>query len=959
MLRKLLLSIIFSSILLVALATQIGVVAEMFTIFESDNCVDARAGLLELDNDENAPYFIPIIWECDGVYESPGWEERFGWYPFNYLPNIEFQGIVTLNSTIGDNYQRYLDTYNQLESSNSPIDLTFSYTRTYSTLDVVADVILTGDITTTNNSIVFLVTRAINNDYFCTVEVNEVQAFVEAINGETAQYTQSLTIDPTWEVDELSMVVMIQSFDGNHEILQAARSDIDPDSQIDVTVTNLHTNVPMAGCEVTAGKYSAITDENGLATLNVLDGIYDVMAKKAGYVDRIFYDIVATPDMPSYIDVTLNELIILPTNATGDVAGNWVWLNWQPPGTPDLRVATDFESGIPDGWSSSTNSTGWLVDNNGSSLLFRITDHTNYAYVNNDENMEGPDSEDSLFTPEFELTSIDSCALTFDSFYNGDFGQLATVKISTDGGVNWSDLMVMDPVTHWVSIEIDLNAYLNEPSVMIAFHAVDEWEWSSGWAIDNVQIGIPALYTLVQGYNIYMDDAITQSNPEMITELQYIVTDVPLGEHNFTVKAVFNTGESTPCDLVIADVEVDMPFYPPTIFSYVVEYIVDVTVSWNVPNPVRVQRVDSEGNISGEAGNDTNTRDHIGYNIYRDGELLDFVTGTNLTSLQMLDHEFGSFLYQFTSVYAEGESFAFGDLIVLVQEQEIPALFVDDIEEQTMWANAAYPWTTYDLDGTATYAILGTTFPGRGLSMPFIVFDPQSTTPPMAEYQTAFSGDKCLATFSSESSENDDWLISQPAVLYNLPYAGFWAKSLSTSYGNDKFEVAVSSGSVDVADFTVISGDTPLESPAGWTRYEIDLGDYEDEMVRVGIHCVSEGTLAFLVDDFGIYSAGGVGNDGDTNSVPVNQLISNYPNPFNPETTIAYEIKNSGPVTLEVYNILGKKVTTLVNEDVTAGQHKVIWNGTDRNNKSVASGVYFYKLSSGSFEATNKMILMK
>jgi hypothetical protein len=229
----------------------------------------------------------------------------------------------------------------------------------------------------------------------------------------------------------------------------------------------------------------------------------------------------------------------------------------------------------------------------------------------------------------------------------------------------------------------------------------------------------------------------------------------------------------------------------------------------------------------------------------------------------------------------------------------------------------------------------------------------------MAAFQTSFSGDKCFATFAAESGTNDDWLISQPVHLYNLPYVGFWARSLTTQFGNDEFEVAVSNGSTNVADFTVISGSTPLQVPTGWTRIEVGLGDYEDEMVRIGIHCVSNGTLAFLVDDIGIYSAGGVGTDEQSDVPPVNLLVGNYPNPFNPETTISYEVKNSGPVTVDIYNILGKKVRTLVNENVTAGTHSVVWNGTDDNHANVSSGVYFYKLTSGDYNATRKMILMK
>jgi hypothetical protein len=83
-------------------------------------------------------------------------------------------------------------------------------------------------------------------------------------------------------------------------------------------------------------------------------------------------------------------------------------------------------------------------------------------------------------------------------------------------------------------------------------------------------------------------------------------------------------------------------------------------------------------------------------------------------------------------------------------------------------------------------------------------------------------------------------------------------------------------------------------------------------------------------------------------------LEQNYPNPFNPSTTIEYSIPQSGLVTLKVFNVLGKEVATLVNAQNDAGNHKVEFDASGLN-----SGVYFYKIESGSFAETKKMILLK
>lgn len=93
------------------------------------------------------------------------------------------------------------------------------------------------------------------------------------------------------------------------------------------------------------------------------------------------------------------------------------------------------------------------------------------------------------------------------------------------------------------------------------------------------------------------------------------------------------------------------------------------------------------------------------------------------------------------------------------------------------------------------------------------------------------------------------------------------------------------------------------------------------------------------------------------------ELAQNYPNPFNPTTTISYTIRptdEKGAVTkLEVFNIMGQKVTTLVDEAQIPGRYEVQWDGTNASNQQVSSGIYFYRLIRGSEGNTKKMTLLK
>jgi hypothetical protein len=83
-------------------------------------------------------------------------------------------------------------------------------------------------------------------------------------------------------------------------------------------------------------------------------------------------------------------------------------------------------------------------------------------------------------------------------------------------------------------------------------------------------------------------------------------------------------------------------------------------------------------------------------------------------------------------------------------------------------------------------------------------------------------------------------------------------------------------------------------------------------------------------------------------------LHQNYPNPFNPSTTIKYELPVDTHVTLNVFDILGREVLTLTDENKQAGYHR-----TELNATSFASGVYFYRLQAGTFSQTNKLILLR
>ena len=238
--------------------------------------------------------------------------------------------------------------------------------------------------------------------------------------------------------------------------------------------------------------------------------------------------------------------------------------------------------------------------------------------------------------------------------------------------------------------------------------------------------------------------------------------------------------------------------------------------------------------------------------------------------------------------------------------------------------------------------------------MAYMIFVPSATTPALTT-SVPHGGLKMAASFASTTPPNNDWMITPQ--FNNANELKFWAKSHTAQYGLERFKVGVSTTGTAPADFTIISGANYIQAPVDWTEYTYPLSSYGRTPIRIGIQCVSNDAFIFFVDD--VLVTGIVDGDDPTAPVVVTSLNTNYPNPFNPSTTISYSVKEALPVTIEIYNVKGQLVKTLINEQKAAGTHTVVWNGTDNSNRPVSSGVYYYKMNAGKYSSTKKMIMMK
>jgi hypothetical protein len=139
----------------------------------------------------------------------------------------------------------------------------------------------------------------------------------------------------------------------------------------------------------------------------------------------------------------------------------------------------------------------------------------------------------------------------------------------------------------------------------------------------------------------------------------------------------------------------------------------------------------------------------------------------------------------------------------------------------------------------------------------------------------------------------------------------------------------------------------PLSNLAALPAYGYPIGD------TIVISSPAN-TVQYVLIDNGSRIITGVG-DKNTELVREFSLHQNYPNPFNPQTVISYSLPNAGLVTLKVFDVVGREVAVLIqNQTVTAGAHTVVFNAS-----KLSSGMYFYRLSSGQFTETKKMLLIK
>jgi hypothetical protein len=194
-------------------------------------------------------------------------------------------------------------------------------------------------------------------------------------------------------------------------------------------------------------------------------------------------------------------------------------------------------------------------------------------------------------------------------------------------------------------------------------------------------------------------------------------------------------------------------------------------------------------------------------------------------------------------------------------------------------------------------------------------------------------------------------------------------QSLYTEWDHDFVYVSVST---DLSEWTTLY--TEAGKYDEWHQLLIDLSDFAGQNIYIRFRLIDDtanGAAIFELTDPGwsianlrILSGNSVSTIDEYIYKHMISLNQNFPNPFNPETSIGFNVSSSvdnslQPVTINIYNIRGQKVRTLVSGEFTPGDHSIVWNGTDDYGAPVGSGVYLYRLTSSHIVQTRKMLLIK
>ncbi len=257
---------------------------------------------------------------------------------------------------------------------------------------------------------------------------------------------------------------------------------------------------------------------------------------------------------------------------------------------------------------------------------------------------------------------------------------------------------------------------------------------------------------------------------------------------------------------------------------------------------------------------------------------------------------------------------------------------------------SAVSWGDMDNDGDSDIALIGSASGGAALHIYQNNLGESefraNTSPSTPQNSYAFVN-QCSVTLTWDEAEDQE--TPNQGITYNISIGtepgkeDFWSSMSHLDSGKRKIPAAGNVGSINELNLFSV--------PIGIYHWRVQAVDG----MFAGSEFTAEGT--FNVDT--------VSAEKETCEPKLTTLNKNYPNPFNPDTNISFTIASEEHVNLSVYNILGQKVNTLVDEKLKAGDYTITWTPAQKDGTSLSSGVYLYRMETDSFSALEKMLFLK
>ena len=582
-------------------------------------------------------------------------------------------------------------------------------------------------------------------------------------------------------------------------------------------------------------------------------------------------------------------------------------------------------------------------------------DFSAYAsYSGTDSTTEAYAPVDSRLIGSADLTAYSAAYISFTEAYNypGDASHNNYLEVSIDGGATWDSVYASIPDSvgedYWFNT-VEISEYAGN-EIMFAFRYYCTLGYGEAWFIDDIKVwggnsGEGNVCGDFQHYNVFMDGSQIGTTTFEEFTVENLVNDT---EYCFEISAVYSEGESDRSAEICA-----VPMGPFQVNPQALNFN-ELMAGEYQEHTMLIQNFD------------TTSADYTITSV----ELSNIDAAFNLV---LSDFEDGT-LGDFTNVEGLGEEWTVGDS---AENSSTYLPFPSPPDGSQNFALYNDDAAGDDPLNPATPMLVSNpAFSGTAPS--FLVFDlyfPNPTGPCGPEQESYADDFKVLVSID----DGESWTLIDSTMetgvwhwasyIYNLePYISevnsFRVAFQYTDCGGEwGYGVAIDNMAIKMGDSFTWLTVAPYRGNAA------AYGTYNDSIpVKIGAYGVYDG---FSIEDELLVESGdnsipvqiGVGVEvslDESYITPIEfALHQNYPNPFNPETNIQIDMARNTHLGVSVFNILGQKVATLVDEIMDEGVYNITWHGTDDNGAALPSGVYFYEMKTAEYQSVKKLLLVK